>query len=127
MAMPLGNRIPVEISAQQALRWIGAHGPLARQLFRGLPGGPRRRRESPGRMPLMLYSQVAWDDVWQRPQEQAMGLARHRPVIFVSPVQAHQVAGPLADRWQAVRVLEGGRLTVLSPLILTGEYVSPAA
>lgn len=77
-------------------------------------------------MPVVLYSQVAWDDVWQRPQELARGLARHRPVLFVSPVQVHQTAGALRGRWRAARLEAGGNLLVLCPQILTGEYRSAA-
>lgn len=71
-------------------------------------------------MPLVLYSQVAWDDVWQRPHELARGLAAHRPVLFCSPVQLHQVAGPQRGRWRLRR--REGALDILAPLLLTGEY-----
>lgn len=70
----------------------------------------------------MFYSQVAWDTVWQRPQEQALGLSNYRPVIFVSPVQIHEYVSRLSDRWKFRQVLNGGRLIVLSPLIFSGEY-----
>ncbi len=76
------------------------------------------------RTPLLFYSQVAWDTVWQRPQEQALGLAKYRPVIFLSPVQLHEAATRLKDRWQFHRTLAGGRLQVVSPLIFSGEYRS---
>ncbi|MCC5875849.1 MAG: glycosyltransferase [Candidatus Sumerlaeia bacterium] len=75
-----------------------------------------------GRTPLLLFSQVAWDTVWQRPQEQALYLSRHRPVVYVSPVQAHELTGRLADRWQLFRRLNGGRLLVFSPVLFSGEY-----
>ncbi len=95
-----------------------AHRAIARQLLaspvRRPDAGPRNR------LPVVLYSQVAWDTVWQRPQEQAVGLARHRPVLFVSPVQVHEVAGRLRDRWQLYR--RRGHLQVLSPVLLNGEY-----
>lgn len=73
-------------------------------------------------MPLVLHSQVPWDSVWQRPQELAVGLARHRPVIFFGPVQLHELATRFHDRWQPVRTLERGALTVLSPVEFSGEY-----
>lgn len=103
---------------------LRAHRALARQFFH-----PRLRRPVPQhtkRTPLFFHSQVAWDTVWQRPQEQAIGLSRFRPVIFFSPVQLHELTQRLWDRWQFLRVLEGGRLVVISPLIFSGEYRSPA-
>jgi glycosyltransferase involved in cell wall biosynthesis len=104
-------------------RHLLAHHALAAQLLDGrvrLPDAPAPR----GRLPLVLFSQVAWDTVWQRPQEQALGLARHRPVLFVGPVQMHEIAGRLAGRWAPVRDLAGGRLRVLSPVLFNGEYRS---
>ena len=74
------------------------------------------------RPPLVFYSQVAWDTVWQRPQEQALGLAEKRPVLFVSPVQLHEWTERLSSTWEFCRTLCGGRLVVLSPLIFSGEY-----
>lgn len=85
---------------------------------------PVARKGSPA--PLLFYSQVAWDTVWQRPQEQAIGLSRHRPVVFISPVQLHELTSRLWDRWQFHRVLEKGRLHVISPLIFAGEYRNSA-
>lgn len=97
---------------------------MARQLLappRAIAAQPVRRGER-GATPLVFYSQVAWDTVWQRPQEQALGLAKHRPVVFVGPVQLHEHALRLRKRWEFVRTFEEGRLVVLSPLILSGEY-----
>lgn len=101
---------------------LPAHRAFARQFFHPA----LRRAVTPwrGRLPLLFTSQVAWDTVWQRPQEQALGLARQRPVVFFSPVQLHEWTGRLAQRWRFARTLEGGRLLVLSPLILSGEYRS---
>lgn len=111
-------------SPEFLIRWTLEHRRLARQVLRGFPerAGRLPAGTAGAPAPLLLYSQVAWDDVWQRPQELARGMARHRPVLFCSPVQVHQSAGPLHGRWEAVRVLEGGRLLVVSPLLLTGEY-----
>ncbi|MDK2972674.1 MAG: hypothetical protein PWP23_2429 [Candidatus Sumerlaeota bacterium] len=108
------------------IRWTLEHKRLARQVLRGIRPSAESAWSRPPRAgapwPLVLYSQVAWDDVWQRPQELARGMAAHRPVLFVSPVQVHQTAGPLNGRCETVRVECGGRLTILSPLLLTGEY-----
>jgi glycosyltransferase involved in cell wall biosynthesis len=103
---------------------VAAHGALARQLV----APPLRlpvTNES-GTLPVLFFSQVAWDTVWQRPQELALGLARHRPVVFVSPIQVHEAATRLRGRWKPVRRLRHGNLTVLTPVILSGEYRSPA-
>lgn len=108
-------------------RWLAGHGTLAVQETAGLrrlaPEWPGQQT-SRGPLPTLIFSQVAWDDVWQRPQEMARGLARHRPVLFVGPVQVHQTAGPLRGRWSPVRLEQDGRLLILSPQILTGEYRS---
>lgn len=115
-------------SADVLNRWVALHGALAAQHAGSLDRAAQRWRRVAAREakspPLALFSQVAWDDVWQRPQEMARGLARRRPVLFVSPVQLHQAAGPLAGRWEPVRTEQRGRLTILSPLLLTGEYRS---
>lgn len=102
------------------------------------PGATTRRPAAPapgaadsGPRPIVFYSQVAWDDVWQRPQEMATGFARlGRPTLFVSPVQAHNRHGRLARRWSALRPGPGdtaSRLLVSCPLILPGEYRWEAA
>src|SRR5690606_9093055 len=104
-----------------------ASGSLERAAVRWQYALSLHRRQECAPRPVLLYSQVAWDDVWQRPQEMARGLARlGRPVLFLSPVQVHQAAGPMRGRWRPVRMEEGGRLMILAPLILTGEYRSPA-
>lgn len=51
-----------------------------------------------------------------------MGLARNRPVVYLSPVQVHELATRLTKPWKPVRRLRNGRLTVLSPVIFSGEY-----
>jgi glycosyltransferase involved in cell wall biosynthesis len=77
-----------------------------------------------GHRPLVILSQVAWDDVWQRPQEHAMRAAAHRTVIYLSPVQIHEWQRNLVERYEPVRMPLGsnGRLLVLSPLTLPGHY-----
>lgn len=101
-----------------------AHRSLAKQFFHPALRRPVARHSD--FRPLFFYSQVAWDTVWQRPQEEALGLSRHRDVIFFSPVQIHELAARLTGRWKFCRRLRGGRLTVLSPVIFSGEYRSPA-
>lgn len=71
---------------------------------------------------LVLFSQVAWCGVWQRPQEEAMGLAKNRPVLYVSPLQAHE---PLMryPSWKFRQKIKTARgLVVFSPLIFPGHY-----
>lgn len=129
-------------------RWLAHHPQLFKQVF--VPLNPDTRRwvdrswnpagqewmkslsqpTSKAAAPLFFYSQVAWDDVWQRPQELARGLAAAgRKVVFVAPVQVHQVAGQLRGRWQRERFErfpqpDGSvsELLIYSPLILSGEY-----
>jgi len=70
----------------------------------------------------LFYSQVSWWGVWQRPQEEAMGFARHHRILYLSPVQAHE---PLTryDRWKRTTVINHGRgLTVFTPMIFSGQY-----
>ncbi len=87
-----------------------------------------QQQNSAGTMPedhgtvLLLYSQVPWWGVWQRPQEQAMGLAEKRRILYVGPVQSHE---PLIryPRWQRLtRIDKGKGIVVFSPLILPGNY-----
>ncbi|MCC6546154.1 glycosyltransferase [Candidatus Sumerlaeota bacterium] len=101
---------------------LQAHRELVRQFLH--PGLRRLIPAKSKRTPLVFYSQVAWDTVWQRPQEEALGLSRSRPVVFISPVQIHEAVLRLKGRWSFLRRLENGRLIVLSPLILSGEYRS---
>ena len=98
----------------RAARPEGARKPTA-----GAPGGPLVAESNPL---LLLYSQVAWHGVWQRPQEMALGLARRRRVLFVSPIQVHERLGRYA-RARTLERIDGGKgVTVFSPTIFSGEY-----
>lgn len=71
------------------------------------------------------YSQVMWDEVWQRPQEFAFRAGRERPVIYMAPVQVHRWLFTLKKRWAPIQFKEDGRtVIVLSPLIFSGHYKS---
>jgi len=71
---------------------------------------------------LIILSQVAWDDVWQRPQEFAQRAARAgRRVIFCSPVPAHTWQLTMRNTWNAIREPVKG-LTVLSPLVFGAQH-----
>ena len=73
---------------------------------------------------LVLFSQVPWCGVWQRPQEQAMGLAEYYRICYVSPLQIHESMLRYKD-WQPCATLDKGKgITVLSPLIFSGHYRS---
>ncbi len=74
--------------------------------------------------PLFCYSQVLWDDVWQRPQEYASRTARHRRVVYCAPVQVHNWIRTLRGRWSAVKEFrsDGRDLVVLSPLVFSGHF-----
>ena len=116
---------------------VGQSARLLARLAWRTPGAIRRfrrarreacRRTAPGERPVILlyYSQVVWQDVWQRPQEMALGLADYLPVIFASPLQVHRRYDSIRD-WRAELRLDRGRgLRVLQPLILPGEYKSRA-
>lgn len=74
---------------------------------------------------MFSYSQVMWDEVWQRPQEFAWRLSVRHPVVFVAPVQVHRWLFTLGRRWKPVQVFRDGRdLVVLSPLVFSGHYKS---
>ncbi|MCX7049878.1 MAG: glycosyltransferase [Candidatus Sumerlaeota bacterium] len=85
----------------------------------------RRPEQAAGPPPLFFYSQVVWDEVWQRPQEFALIAALRRPVIFFCPAQIHRLSESIR-RWRRAKriVRDGGDLTVVTPLILPGEYKS---
>lgn len=74
---------------------------------------------------VVLYSQVIWDEVWQRPQQYAWLTSRQVPVIYCCPVQLHNLL-ILGKRWKPVQVFEKGgqRLVVLSPLVFSGHFKS---
>lgn len=54
-----------------------------------------------------------------------MGLAHYRPVLYISPVQIHDLHGSHSQRWQFHRHFQDGRLTVLAPVLFSGEYRHP--
>jgi len=73
---------------------------------------------------MVFYSQVVWCGVWQRPQEEAMGFAEKRRVLYVSPVQAHEPLVRYPD-WKRIEHIDKGYgITVFSPLIFPGHYHS---
>jgi len=80
---------------------------------------------TPRQKPLMFYySQVAWDDVWQRPQEFALALARHADVVYFGPVQFHNklTARGRHHPRRVVKLSDGSRLRVRTPSLLSGHY-----
>jgi glycosyltransferase involved in cell wall biosynthesis len=107
-----------------------------RLLARSLIGVPRdmrrfrRERETTGRQTkdrpraLFFYSQVVWQEVWQRPQELALGLADSLPVVFVSPLQVHRLYDSVPGWQRDILIDRGHGLRVVQPLILPGEYKS---
>ncbi len=52
---------------------------------------------------LLYFSEVMWDEVWQRPQEFARRLSRSHPTVYISPVQLHRWLDSLGKRWQPWR------------------------
>ena len=73
---------------------------------------------------LFIYSQVVWQEVWQRPQEIALGLAEYLPVIFLSPLQIHRLYDSVPNWQKEIRVDSGHGVRVVQPLLLPGEYKS---
>ena len=72
------------------------------------------------------YSQVMWDEVWQRPQEFAYRAGAERPVVYMAPVQVHRWLFTLKKRWKSVQIHDGERsVIVLSPLVFSGHYKNP--
>ncbi len=69
------------------------------------------------------YSQVTWDEVWQRPQQYAWLASQQLPVVYCCPVQLHNLLF-LRDKWKPVRhIFDGERaLLILSPLIFSGHF-----
>ena len=79
----------------------------------------------PQRPVLFLYSQVAWDEVWQRPQEFALRLARHFDVVFFGPLQMHRVFSA-SHRPIYRQVVSSGdsRVLAITPWTFPGTYKS---
>jgi glycosyltransferase involved in cell wall biosynthesis len=106
-----------------------AIGPLITGSFRALaselwPSRPCARAPARPHAPeLVVLSQVLWHDVWGRAQEIATRSAARLPVTYISPTPVHRRLEAGA-RWQAERVLEGGRLRVMCPLTVPGDYQS---
>lgn len=83
-----------------------------------------RRHAVPGDTVILVYSQVAWDEVWQRPQQYAWITATNTPVIYCSPIQPHNLAW-LFGKWRPLkRFTQHRQLYVLSPLVLGGHFKS---
>lgn len=73
---------------------------------------------------ILFFSQVVWQDVWQRPQEMSLRLSRHRPLIYISPMQIHRRYDSVRDWTPHVAIPEAPDCHVFQPLILPGEYQS---
>ncbi len=82
-------------------------------------------RTIPGGAEVFVYSQVIWDEVWQRPQQYAWLTARQHPVIYCAPVQMHNLLY-LGKKWKSVRIIknDGRDLLVISPLVFSGHFKS---
>lgn len=82
-----------------------------------------------GVVPLTLsFSQVPWDEVWQRPQEYACLTAYRGAVVFLAPVQVHEWIGRIGRRWRPFQMILGDwvpfPMAVLSPLVFSGHFKS---
>lgn len=65
--------------------------------------------------PLLCFSHLRWNFVWQRPQHVMSRLARERPVFFVEEPILHGDAGDPPDD-AALAVRRSGDVTVCTPL-----------
>jgi glycosyltransferase involved in cell wall biosynthesis len=93
---------------------------LALAALRRIARGAQLRDEDAA---IFVYSQVTWDEVWQRPQQYAWLSAEQHPVIYCCPVQMHNLLY-LGRSWRPVRSFADGgrRLLVLSPLVFSGHF-----
>ena len=105
------------LSLATALRFLFLY-PLS--LGAGLFSG--RSDNSDYNHPLILYSQVPWWGVWQRPQEEAMGLSEFHHVMYVSPIQVHERLRRYSRYQPYVEISRGKGVEVFSPLIFSGNY-----
>lgn len=70
---------------------------------------------------LIIWSQVVWHDVWQRPQEIAERLSQKIQVQFLGPTPVHRMLEN-RSRWVKDEIRCDARLRVQSPLMVPGEY-----
>lgn len=72
---------------------------------------------------VFVYSQVTWDEVWQRPQQYAWVASQQTPVVYCCPVQLHNLLF-LRGKWKPIRHISDGSQTllILSPLIFSGHF-----
>lgn len=82
-------------------------------------------RTIPGATAVFVYSQVIWDEVWQRPQQYAWLTSTQQPVIYCAPVQVHNLLY-LGKKWKPIRAIntDGRDLLVISPLVFSGHFKS---
>jgi UDP-galactopyranose mutase len=117
-----------------ALDWIALAALSGFQLLRlgglGLAAWATRSsaRANPSKRskPLLFYySQVGWDEVWQRPQEFALSLARSFDVVYFGPLQIHRRLGPGRRRpyLYRQRVAAGdAEVLAITPQTFPGTY-----
>ena len=86
----------------------------------------RRRRSFPDGerdgFELICISHVPWDEVWQRNQQTMSRISRNEKVIYARPVHAIEVSDNMRHLASFFgRRVDGGDLTILSPIVLWGE------
>lgn len=72
----------------------------------------------------VIYSQVPWWGVWQRPHEQALGFSKYFSIVFICPVQIHEILIHYKNWRRRESVSSGKGVTIFSPLIFSGHYRS---
>jgi glycosyltransferase involved in cell wall biosynthesis len=77
-----------------------------------------------GKPLLFYYSQVGWDEVWQRPQEFALTLASEFDVVYFGPLQIHRRLGAGGRRYRHRQMVAAGdaRVKVVTPQTFSGTY-----
>jgi glycosyltransferase involved in cell wall biosynthesis len=87
---------------------------------------PAASADAPPKPVLFFYSQVAWDEVWQRPQEFALRLSLHFDVVFFGPLQLHRRFGSRHRVHYRQRVSSGeAQVMTITPWTLPGTYKIP--
>ena len=84
-----------------------------------------RRRNFPMKFKgVFFYSQVVWQDVWQRPQEMSLRFSKHSPLIYFSPMQVHRRCDSVRNWLPHSGFPEWPNCHLFQPLIFPGEYKS---
>ena len=76
-------------------------------------------------MKIFFYSQVIWDDVWQRPQEFAINASKKVKITYFSPISLHRYVKVYRKIGVKLYKKINENLEVFSPIISPGYYRNP--